>query len=192
MLRLLMFVYLLLIVGERDSRPKTSRLGWLGRRKPKPDPVTEFLSLRASRAADEATKTPSAAASIPARDVPASASRSEVPKHKAVVEVIPASLVEFEAETAVLLQMPPRKRPAGRVYTATARDHYNSPIGRTLTREFIHRDPRHTPLIAIRHLPLEDAVRTSWHAAVTSPHPTSATASGKKGRATPKRPRRKT
>jgi hypothetical protein len=116
---------------------------------------------------------------------------ADKPKHRATVEVIPPSLVEFEAETAVILQIPRATEASYRLGMFGNR-RYDNPIGRTLTREFIRRDPQHTPLIAIRHVPVEDAVRAAWHATVTHEGQTSpASAQAPKGRATPKRPKRK-
>jgi hypothetical protein len=115
---------------------------------------------------------------------------SAEPKHRAVVEVVPTSLVEQEAQCAITLQMPNRTTPQGiRMY---GNRRYDTPIGRTLTREFLVRDPGHTPPAAIRHLPIMDSVRAMYTHREVGSQPTSPASRGteKKGRPTPKRPRR--
>lgn len=110
------------------------------------------------------------------------------PKHKADVEVIPKTLVEREAECAITLQMPNRTTPQGVRAYGNAR--FDTPIGRTLTRERMLQDWRHCPRVAISHLPIDDVSRLVARGAIATPQPTLPRAEAKKGRPTPKRNRR--
>lgn len=181
MKRLLMFAYLVLVTSER----KPKRRWWVRRRQ-----IDSWLSFAESGV--ESLPSPGRVEMAHARPktidmTPATPSE---PKHKAVVEVIPRSLVELEAQTAIRLQMPNRTTPQG--IRAYGNDRYDTPIARTLTREKMLKDWRHVPRVAVAHLPVDDVTRLVAKGAITAPQPTSPRRRGteKKGRPTPKRPRR--
>ena len=189
MKRLLMFLYLLMVMSE--ARPKR---GWkLFTRRRQPDTFLTFAEsgvmslLKATHAEPKTSPTTKPTGEMSET----TSSGTPDPKHKAVVEVIPLTMVEQEAECAISLQMPNRTTPQG--IRAYGNRRYDTPIGRTLTREFLVRDPGHTPPAALRHLPIMDSVRAMYVHRDVGPHPTSpapSNAETRKGRATPKRPRR--
>lgn len=182
MRRLLMFLYLVLVTSE--ARPKR---GWRRLiRRPQPVSILETGVDKLPTRAGMTTKSSTSPTTQPAPGQP-----TPEPRHKAVVEVIPKTLVEQEAECAVTLQMPNRTTPQG--IRMHGNDRFNCPIGRTLTREMMLKDWRHCPRVAISHLPLDDVSRLVAKGAINAPHPTSPRARGteKKGRPTPKRPKKK-
>jgi hypothetical protein len=104
---------------------------------------------------------------------------------------VPTTLVEKEEAAALRLQMPPVKRAGDFVHIAAGVERFDTPIGRTLTREFIRRDPSHTPKAAVRHLPIDDMTRSMVFGRFVGSQPTSPRAEAKKGRPTPKRKRKR-
>lgn len=198
MKRLLMFLYLMLVMSE--AKP-TQKRGWhlFGHKTRKAVHILEsgvFSLPKVNHAEVRSSRTikpsmgPGQTQST-ALDLTPSAPTAE-PQHKKVVEVIPKTLVEREAECAIVLQLPnkptgPQKiRPHGNA-------RFDTPIGRTLTREKMLKDWQHVPRVAIAHLPIDDVSRLVAKGAITTPHTTSPRARGteKKGRPTPKRPRRR-
>jgi hypothetical protein len=111
---------------------------------------------------------------------------------KKAITGTPETLVEKEHAAAMRLQMPPIPGQGDFVHVNAGRARYDTPIGRTLTRELLHRNTQHCPYAAVRHLPLDDVARSVLGHDLGSPQPTSPRrrATDPKGRATPKRPRR--
>lgn len=177
MKRLLMFLYLSLVMSE--AKPQR---GWRLFGRKTGVMILPRVTTRAEPKASPSTR-PSSPMTTP--------DTGTEPKHKAVVEVVPKTLVEREAECAITLQMPNRATPQG-IHLYGNRQ-FDTPIGRTLTREFLVRDPGHTPPAALRHLPIMDSVRAMYVHKNGGPQPASparSNAGAKKGRATPRRPRR--
>lgn len=194
MRRLLMFLYLLLVMSEAKPRSGWKRL--IPRRRyatPKSLMESGVFDLPLTATTRRITARHQESAAEPSGPTsPAIVKVPEVgePKHKAVVEVIPPSLVEVEEKCAVILQIPAKTPPTWS--RRFGNEPYNSPIGRTLTREFVRRDPTHVPRAALRHLPLDDVARELAHGRSVGSQPTSprSAATLPKGRPTPKRPRR--
>lgn len=193
MKRLLMYLYLVLVMSESNPKPKRGwklfiqRLGFgLDRAVPQRSILETGVDNLPTRAGAQ-TKSPTKPIGGLLETTPIGDSE---PKHKATIEAIPKTLVEREAECAITLQLPNRTTSQG--IRAYGNKRYDTPIGRTLTREFLVRDPGHTPPAALRHLPIMDSVRAVYAHRNDGPQPTSPRARGteKKGRATPKRPRR--
>jgi hypothetical protein len=203
--RMLMFLYLVLVMMEKEQQ--TQRRGWrrFMRRTRRPDTYLSFaesgvtglprtdrlsgpmMTQRGTESNHETNRDPSLGESKKAMS---QTGGTPEPKHKAVVEVIPKTLVDHEAECAIRLQMPNRTTP--QAIRAFGNDRYDTPIGRTLTRERMLRDWRHVPRVAISHLPVDDVSRLVAKGVITTPQPTSPKRRGteKKGKPTPKRPRR--
>jgi len=188
-MRLLMALYLGMVASEK--KPKKRR--WWKSKRESIRGLLEFVdglpqSDRKLTASGPTTTPPATESShVPILEwTPVSPSE---PQHKRVVEAIPTTLVEREAACAVTLQMPNRTTRQGIRAYGNAR--FDTPIGRTLTREFIRRDPSHTPKAAIRHLPIMDGVRAMAVHGNVGPQPTLPPAERKKGRPTPKRNRSK-
>lgn len=188
MVPLLMVLFVVMV--EREKREKQPKRRWWQRRKP----INSLLTFAESGVENlpRATRVvPGHAATTrpptePALDL--TPTRSSEPQHKKVVEVVPTTLVEREAQTAIRLQMPNKTTPQG--IRAYGNDRFDCPIGRTLTREAVQRDWRHVPRVAISHLPIDDVTRLVARGAIVAPQPTSPRAEAKKGRPTPKRNRR--
>jgi hypothetical protein len=188
MIRLLMFVYVALLASE--SRSKKPR--WWKRRK-KVDTFLTFAESgiyglpRATRAGQqEPTTKQTGGMSGELEDVPTTILiRSRRP--------VPTTLVEKEEAAALRLQMPPIRRAGDFVHIESGVSRFDTPIGRTLTREKMLKDWTHCPRVAIAHLPVDDVTRLVAKGVLAHPHPTSPQPRGaerKKGRPTPKRSRR--
>jgi hypothetical protein len=185
MKRLLMFLYLVLVMIE--ARPKR---GWrLFTRRRRPDSLLTFAE------SGFGTKTlPGIRAG--ARPSPTTRPTGMMDNRRSIrgpgTKPVPTTLVEKEKAAALRLAMPPIKRVGDFVHIQSGVERYDTPIGRTLTRERMMRDWRHVPRVAMSHLPIDDVSRLVAMGAITTPQPTSPRARGteKKGRATPKRPRR--
>jgi hypothetical protein len=183
MIRLLMFVYVALLASE--SRPKKPRW-WKRRRK-----VDTFLTFAESgiyglpRATRAGRQEPTTKQTGELSDRLAQASVSRKP--------VPTTLVEKEEAAAVRLQMPPIRRAGDFVHIESGVSRFDTPIGRTLTREKMLKDWTHCPRVAIAHLPVDDVTRLVAKGVLAHPQPTSPQPRGaerKKGRPTPKRSRR--
>jgi hypothetical protein len=176
MIRLLMAVYVTLLASEYRSKPK-----WWKRKKK----VDTYLSFAESgvyvRPKSAATKPPSADQGLTTMLSTGRASRP-----------IPQTLVEKEAAAALRLQMPPIPHVGDFVHIEAGPSRFDTPIGRTLTRELLRSDPLRCPRAVVRHVPLDDLARELTFGRFIAPRPTLPRSRGteKKGRATPKRPRK--
>lgn len=182
MKRLLMFLYVVLVASERQPRR-----GWklFGRKIQKVDSFLTFAESGVEnlpRATRDAAPAPTTKPDTPTTILSEKRAKSPIPK----------TLVEKERAAAVKLAMPPIERAGDFIHLQAGVERFDTPIGRTLTREMMNKDWRHTPRVAITHLPLDDVTRLVAAGRITAPHPTSPQARGteKKGRPTPKRPRR--
>jgi len=184
--RLLMFLYLLLVTSEASPKSGWRRLIPKRRRVTRSLMESGVFDLPLTATTRRITARLQESRSEPALDLtPTSPSE---PQHKADIE--PPTLVEIEARCAIALQIPNQGPPP---WTRRfGNSPYDSPIGRTLTREFVRRDPSHTPHAAIRHLPIEDVGRELMFSRFVGSQPTSprSDATLPKGRPTRKRPRR--
>lgn len=111
---------------------------------------------------------------------------------------IPKTLVEMEAASAIRLAMPRSTAHNDFIVMDGLPDRFDTPIGRTLTEEFIRRDPQRCPSVAVRHMPVNDSARDALSRASSRPHQTSPAGrkagqrpTDPKGRPTPKRPRKR-
>lgn len=106
---------------------------------------------------------------------------------------IPVTLVEKEAASALRLSMPAPENQGDFIYLEAAPERFNTPIARTLTEEFLRRDPQRCPSVAVRHVPVNDPARDMLSRAVSRSHGSSPRAAHEepKGRPTPKRPRKR-
>ena len=163
MIRLIMLVYVLLLASEKKARNRKIRN------------LLDFAS--------SPWKAPLKEPSLP---TPQPAATGELVKRVKPIppKPEPTTLVGWEALAAMKLQMP--STPAADTFIALdgAPDLFDTPIGRTLTEEFIRRNPHRCPSAAVRHLPVSDGARDYLSRKAMGPE-------APKGRPTPKRPTRR-
>lgn len=110
---------------------------------------------------------------------------------KKMALLAPITLVEKERASAVRLSMPEIPSMGDFVHIEDRPERFDTPIGRTLTEDFLRNRGR-CPSVAIRHIPVNDAARDLLSRRAAHPHGSSPrrAATEKKGLPTPKRPRK--
>lgn len=162
MIRLIMLLYMVLLASEKKARNRKIRS------------LLDYVS--------SPWKAPLKEPSLP-KPEPVVGLRARITPLKEL-EPEPTTLVGWEARAAVRLQMPSTAAADDFIYIERAPETFDTPIGRTLTEEFIRRDPHRCPSAAVRHLPVNDAAREKLARAAER------TCEAPKGRPTPRRPRK--